>query len=296
MPQLTRDGTSLFYERDDGPSDTAPVVLLQGLGLGRWSWRWQRDALAEDRRVIVPDTRGTGRSALGLPPLVGRVPDPLRRRLPGSVAGYSVSGLVADLEAVLEDARLRRVHLVGLGLGGVIAQVYAAEHSRVETLTLCGTTSGGDTAVPMPEDVRKQAFDSPSGTTDRDVMRDRTRPLFAERFVNRNPHLLEQIVEWRLEQDAGPAAQWAQLAALSGFDAGDRLDRIRAPTLVLHGRDDRVIPPENAEILADAIPNARLEYVDGGHLFPIESAAETTSVLREAVSDRPESAADPALE
>ncbi|MFC4540635.1 alpha/beta fold hydrolase [Halosolutus amylolyticus] len=278
MPRASRDGVSIYYERDDG--DGTPVVFVQGLGYGRWMWRWQREAVAGEYGVIAPDNRGTGRSDAGLPPLLPRLPGKLRTPLLLKLAGYSIGGLAADLEAVLDDAGIYDAHVVGASMGGMIAQRYALEYSRTKTLTLCCTSHGGPDAVPVPEETQEQIFDVPSGANERETLRHRMRPAFNDRFTNRNPHLMDRIIEWRLEQDANDPAREAQTAAVLNFDVSDRLDGIRIPTLVCHGTNDRVVPVANGELLAEKIAGARLELVEGGsHCFFIEDADRVNETL-----------------
>jgi len=272
MPQATRDGVSIYYERDESDGDgTAPVVFVQGLGFGRWMWRWQREAVADRYDVIAPDNRGTGRSDVGLPPLVPRLPGLLRGLVLLKLAGYSMDGLAADLEAVLDDAGIYNAHIVGASMGGMIAQRHAVEYTRAKSLTLCCTSHGGPDAAPVPEETQEHMFETPDGAGERGTIRHRMRPAFTERFTNRNPHLMDQIIEWRLEQDADEPAREAQGAAVQGFDISDRLERVRVPTLILHGTDDQVVPVENARLLEEKLPNSRLELIEGGsHLFFIE--------------------------
>ncbi|ELZ15741.1 alpha/beta hydrolase fold protein [Natrinema thermotolerans DSM 11552] len=274
MPQATRDGVSIYYEyeRSDGDG-RSPVVFVQGLGFGRWMWRWQREAVADEYDVIAPDNRGTGRSDVGLPPLVARLPGTLRGLVLLKLAGYSIGGLAADLEAVLDDAGVYDAHIVGASMGGMIAQRYALEYSRATSLTLFCTSHGGPDAAPVPDETQEHMFDTPDGATERQVLRHRMRPAFNERFTNRNPHLVDRILEWRLEQDADDPAREAQAAAVQGFDVSDRLERLRVPTLVCHGTADQVVPVVNARLLEEKISDSRLElFEDGSHLFFIEEA------------------------
>ena len=285
MPRATRDGVSIYYERDAG--DGEPVVFVQGLGFGRWMWRWQREAVAGDYDVIAPDNRGTGRSEAGLGPLVPRLPGKLRTPIIFKLAGYSIEGLAADLEAVLDDVGTRNVHLVGASMGGMIAMQHAIDYNRAKSLTLLCTTHGGPDAAPVPEETQEQMFDVPKGASEREKLRHRMRSAFTERFTNRNPHLMDRIIEWRLEQDASEPAREAQAAAVLEFDASDRLREIRVPTLVLHGTDDRVVPVENGRLLEEKIPDARLELVEGGsHCFFIEDAARVNDALRSFLAEQ----------
>jgi len=288
MPQATRDGVSIYYERDESDGDgTAPVVFVQGLGFGRWMWRWQREAVADRYDVIAPDNRGTGRSDVGLPPLVPRLPGMLRGLVLLKLAGYSMSGLAADLEAVLDDAGIYNDHLVGASMGGMIAQRYAVEYTRAKSLTLCCTSHGGPDAAPVPEETQAHMFETPDGANERQLIRHRMRPAFTERFTNRNPHLMDQIIEWRLEQDADDPAREAQAAAVQSFDVSERLGRVRVPTLILHGTDDRVVPVENARLLEEKLPNSQLELIEGGsHLFFIENDELVNEYLLEFLDEQ----------
>jgi len=278
MPRATRDGVSIYYEREDG--DGTPVVFVQGLGYGRWMWRWQREAVRDTHSVIAPDNRGTGRSDTGFPPLLPRLPRKLRTPLIMKLAGYSIGGLAADLDAVLEEAGIYRAHIVGASMGGMIAQRYAIEYSRAKTLTLICTSHGGVDAVPVPEETQEHIFDVPKGANKRETLRHQMRPAFTERFTNRNPHLMDRIIEWRLEQDASAPAREAQAAAVLGFDVSDRLDAIRVPTLVIHGTDDRVVPFSNGTLLAEKLADASLERIEGGsHCVFIEAADQVNEAL-----------------
>lgn len=275
----TEAGVAIHYERDEGEGPT--VVFLQELGHGRWLWRWQREALAVD--AIAPDTRGTGRSDVAIPRPVRALPALLRGPLLGPF-GYTVADLADDLEAVLAAESLRNVHLVGLGLGGMVAIEYATKYSRARSLVLCGTSHGGSDAVPVPEETRERLF-ARTGS-DRGTVRERMRPTFSERFTNRNPHLMDRIVEWRLAGETGEAARQAQWKAMQAFDASDRLEEVQVPTLVLHGEDDRVVPVENAWLLEAGIPEVHLEARPGGsHLLPVEDAGWTAARIREFLDD-----------
>lgn len=284
MAQATNDGVSIHY-REAG--DGEPVVFLQGLGYGKWMWRWQRDTVAEEYQVLLPDNRGTGRSDTpGIPGPVRKLPGKLRRPVVAKLFGYTIEAMAADLEAVLADAGVRNVHLVGASMGGMIAMQYALTYQRANTLTLLGTTPGGDLAEPIPEETLETIFDVPKGANRREMLRHRMRPAFNERFTNRNPHLLDQLIEWRLEQDASDVARIAQAAAGGGVDIADQLGQIRQPTLVIHGTDDRVVPAANGELLHQRLPNSRLELLEGGsHLCFIEAPAPVNSLVLDFLAD-----------
>jgi pimeloyl-ACP methyl ester carboxylesterase len=284
MPTVQRGGVRLYYEYDDAETSEPPLVFVQGLGVGRWSWDWQREAF-EGYDRIFPDNRGTGQSEAALPPIIPRLPRPLRLLLFTKLAGYSAAGMAADLEAVLADAGVDEAHIVGASLGGMIAQQYALDYDRAVSLSLFCTTHGGEEAFPIPDETVEQMFSVPEGADERETIRHRMAPAIGEAFAENNPDVIEQIIDWRLEQDAGEVARESQGAAGVNFDASGRVHEIDLPTLILHGTDDRVLPVENSELLAEKIPDNRFERIEGGaHLFMIEDSDRVNGHLREFIN------------
>ena len=259
MPSVTRDGVTIDYAVDGDP-DGPTVLLLEGLGYGRWMWRWLAEALADDYEVLRPDNRGTGDSDAPEGP-------------------YTVAEMATDAAAVLDDRSADAVHVCGASMGGMIAQELALADDRVASLTLVCTSPGGDEAAPTPPEVQEHIFSAPEDADPRERVRYLMEPAVSDGFYEREPELVERIVEWRLAGDATPAGREAQAAAVAAFDAGDRLGDFSAPALVLHGTADRVLPVENANLLAERLPHAEVELFEAGpHLFFIEE--------RERVNDR----------
>jgi len=256
------DGVAIAYEeRGRDPAEAETVVLCEGLGYGRWMWNWQADVLADAYHVVVWDNRGTGESD---------VPD----------GPYTIEQLAGDLEAVLADVGVDAAHVVGASMGGMVAQRYALTYDRARSLALLCTSPGGPDAIPTPETTLARMFSVPDDADEREAIRYKMAPAVSDGFMRENPDLVERIVDWRLESDAPPSAREAQGAAVEAFDASGELDGVAVPTLVAHGTDDRVLPVGNGELLADAIPGADAEFVDGGpHLFFIEESARVNDLL-----------------
>jgi len=285
MPRVRRDGISLYYDRETGGEET--IVFIEGLGYGRWMWHWQREAFAGEFDCILPDNRGTGYSEVGLPPLVARLPRLLRVLLLNKLVGYSVEGMAADLEAVLADAGVDDAHVVGASMGGMIAQQYALDYDRVRSLSLLCTTHGGPEAVPIPDDTLETMYDVPEGASEREIIRHRMSPALNDEYFETNPETVEQIVDWRLEQDAGEVARESQGAAAANFDVSDRVDRIDVPTQIIHGTNDRVVPVENGRMLAEKIPGSELELLEGApHVLMIEESEQVNDLLQTFFADR----------
>ncbi|MFC6784668.1 alpha/beta fold hydrolase [Halobaculum halobium] len=268
MQRADHDGVEIAYEeRGRDPAEAETVVLCEGLGYGRWMWNWQTDALAESYHLLVWDNRGTGDSDVPAGP-------------------YTIDQLAGDLESVLDDAGVDAAHVVGASMGGMVAQRYAIDYDRAESLTLLCTSPGGPEAVPTPESTLGRMFSVPDDANEREAIRYKMAPAVTDGFIEENGDLVERIVDWRLASDAPPSAREAQAAAVQAFDASDELDAIDVSTLVMHGTDDRVLPVENGELLAAAIPEAAAEFVEGGsHLFFIEDAERVNDRLREFLAD-----------
>lgn len=260
---VTRDGVEIAYEQRGQPAEDAPsVVLIEGLGYGRWMWRWQAAALTDDYHVLLPDNRGTGDSDAPEGP-------------------YTVTQMAADLEAVLADAGVETVHVVGASMGGMTAQEYALSYDRAASLALFCTSPGGDDAVPTPDETLARMFSVPDDADEREAIRYKMAPALSEGFPAANPELVERIVDWRLASDAPPAAREAQAAAVEAFDASEELDAVSVPTLILHGTGDRVLPVENGELLADLLAHAETTfYEDAPHLFFVEESERVNDRLR----------------
>jgi pimeloyl-ACP methyl ester carboxylesterase len=226
-----------------------PVLLVQGLGYTRPGWSRVPSLLAERFRVLAFDNRGMGESGHGTPP-------------------YSVPQLGADAVAVLDAAGTERAHVVGVSLGGMIAQEVALAYpERVDRLVLGCTTPGGPRSYPMP-DRSVRAFAEFAQLPPEEGLRRLVLNALADGTAEARPELVEEVYRYRLANRPDPTAWQAQATAAVGFDALDRLGSIAAPTLVLTGTADTVVDARNSELLAAAIPGARLVTFEGaGHIF-----------------------------
>jgi len=243
-----------WEERGDG----APLLLIQGLGYGRWSWEPLVPGLAERYRVLWFDNRGIGDSDKPEGPYTARL-------------------MADDARQVLDEAGVERAHVLGASLGGMIAQELAAgTPERVDKLVLCCTTPGGPATVPMP-DVTVQLF-AEAATLAPDVALRR----FVVNALGADPdeELVERLYALRLANPPDPAGWQAQAAAgltFAGVDAA-----ITAPTLVLTGTEDNVVDQRNADVVGARFPGARIERLPGtGHLFFWEQPDACVRIISE---------------
>ena len=255
MPEVRVDDVRLHYE-----TAGAGEPLLMVMGLGGSSASWAPDLLTElgrSFRTIVYDNRGTGRSDK---------PD----------VPYSLEIFAADAVAVLDDLNIQRAHLLGVSMGGMIAQEIALHYpSRLQTLTLACTTFGGKNAVPPPPESIKLLTAPRDGLSDEDVIR-RGWPLaYTPDYIKNHRPELEATIP-RLLVNATPAFVFKRhFEATLGLKTYDRLPQITLPTLVITGAQDVLMPARNSEILAERIPGAKLRIIpNAGHAFFNEAREE----------------------
>lgn len=241
MPTVDADGLAIHYETA-GSGET--VAFVGDAGFGPWQWSALFEELAGPRRVLVWDLPGTGRS------------DP-------PVNGLDGDRLAAALESVLGSAGADRAHLVGAGLGGMVALRYARQFGRARSLTLLGTADSG-------ERVNEAALDAlhPESRTP-EALRDSLSGAFSHAYRTHGD-AIDAIVRWRRDEDARATALEAHLDCLLAFQAGPLYD-VELPALVCHGVDDHVIPPAAGESLAKDLPDGRFVPVAGRHLAHVES-------------------------
>jgi pimeloyl-ACP methyl ester carboxylesterase len=257
----TSGSVRLAYEVR-GAGDT--LLFIQGLGYDRNGFGPLPHLLADGFRVVVFDNRGVGESD---------VPD----------GPYSVAQLATDAVAVLDAVGAESAHVLGVSLGGFIAQELALMHpGRVRKLVLCSTAPGSvPPSYPMPQ--RGVDAFSRFPSMEREAgLRLMVENSLGEHGVEKRPELVEEIYRYRLER-AGPLAGWqAQAYAGATFDAYERIPAIAAPTLVVHASADTVVDVRNAELLVERIPGAQLHVVpDRGHLVIWEEGEMLAPVVRE---------------
>jgi len=275
MPRAKTNGIEIEYETF-GASDAQPLLLIMGLGGQMVLWDEAFCAMLAERgfRVIRFDNRDIGKSthldAAGLPDLTAAITAALNGA-PYSAA-YTLSDMAADPVGLLDALDIARADVVGASMGGMIAQTLAIEHpERVRTLTSIMSTTGDPSLPPArPEALAALLSPAPSdraGAIEHGVTVFRTigspGALFEEQQIRKLA---------TLQHDRGfhPAGLMRQLAAiLASGSRKAKLAKLRIPTLVIHGREDPLIPFEAGVDTAASIPGARLEAVDGmGHDMP----------------------------
>jgi pimeloyl-ACP methyl ester carboxylesterase len=261
VPKVEVPGIELHYER---AGTGEPLLLIQGMSANRLAWGRPFSSLLEQSfEVISFDNRGIGLSA------------------PVTEA-FSTTEMAADTLALLDALEIESAHVLGISMGGMIAQELAlAQPGRLRSLTLGCTYCGGPGSQLMdPADFQGLVEAMASG--------DRQQVYRAMYELNLSPGFRAEesrFAEFVEMAEALPAARQTiglQVQAIGAHDTSGRLAQIEAPTLVVHGTVDRVLGYPNGPLLASLIPGARLETLDDvGHMFWWEQPRRSAELVRE---------------
>jgi proline iminopeptidase len=277
LPSVQVNNISIEYETQGDPGGE-PILLIMGLGMQLVSWpeSFCEGLLKQGFYLIRFDNRDSGLSTklahLGKPNTTLAVLKlMLRMRLK---AGYTLDDMASDALGVLDALHIRKAHIVGVSMGGMIAQIIAAKYSeRTLSLTSIMSTSGRRGLPGPTKEARKVLFAKPPAVERIDDA--------VEHFVNTlrvigsRAHLapnavLHQRIRTSVERCLEPVGTTRQLLAIGA--SGDRvalLRRIQAPTLVIHGSQDPLVPIECGRDVARLVPHAIMEEIDGmGHDLP----------------------------
>jgi pimeloyl-ACP methyl ester carboxylesterase len=172
--------------------------------------------------------------------------------------------MAADAAAVLNAARVNTAHIFGVSMGGMIAQEFALQYpNKVRSLILGCTAAGGPQAVRAEQEVLQVLM---TRGQDPDQFAKAIRPFIYDQGTS--PERIEEDTAVRRKWYPSADAYFAQLQAIMAWEAYSRIGQISAPTLVVHGENDRLIPPENARQISARIPGAKLAMLaKASHIF-----------------------------
>ncbi|MBI5967896.1 MAG: alpha/beta fold hydrolase [Deltaproteobacteria bacterium] len=263
MPFKRINGIQMYYEeRGKG----YPVLLIQGLGYPSGMWFLQTPKLAQRFRTIIFDNRGVGKS---------EKPD----------GDYSVALMASDAEGLLRSLGIKKAHVVGVSLGGYIAQELAlSQPVLVDRLVLMATSCGGPQYLKLTEALWDEVA-ALAGLPPEEIIRRGMDLAAAANFFQKNPELLIRCVSIRLENPQPLYAFTRQSTAAMNFSSVHRAHLIRQPTLILAGAQDRVMPLALTQELAQKIPRAQLKvFPDAAHLLFLEKAQEVNQAILDFLS------------
>ncbi|MFQ5641470.1 MAG: alpha/beta fold hydrolase [bacterium] len=241
------NGINLHYEM----SGTGPtLILIEGLGVATWLWERQVPDFSKHFTTVVYDNRGVGKS--------------------DKPSGqYSISMMADDLAGLMEALAISKAHILGVSLGGFIAQDFALRYpDKVDRLVLVSTSAGGPDHVPMSPETFAMFLATDSDP--RRLLRKKLALAYTESYLQNED--IDHLIDLRLENPQPQHAYHAQIAAGVSFNLSEQVEDITAPTLISAATKDLVVPILNAYNLHKKIPNSQLIiYEDLGHQFFVES-------------------------
>ena len=257
-PRLVRvDGRRLAYEEVAPARPEGALLLLCGLGSKRQGWYRQLPELGRHFRTLALDPRDVGDS------------DP-------AGGPYTIGDLAEDVHGLARALGIQRASLVGISMGGFVSLELALRHpDLVAKLVLVVTSAGGPTHVSTSPEIMRLLMPGDAEVETGEGARRVCAAVAAPGFAERHPEEMETFVEIARHRPMTRDAYLRQLQASRGHDVTIRLREIDAPTLVMHGEVDPLVPVQNGRNLAERIPGARLiVYPDAGHIPEVERYEE----------------------
>jgi 3-oxoadipate enol-lactonase len=258
----TRDGVKIrYWVRGSGE----PLALIMGFsGSGRAWGEPFLDRLERRFKLILIDNRGTGMSDK---------PD----------REWTLVDMAADAVSVLDDLKITRAHVMGVSMGGMIAQEFALNFAdRLKRLILGCTNCGASHSIQAAPEIAQKLLPNPD-LSPREQSLAAMSLACAPAFFNseRGRAFVDFMIDEQAKYAITPMHTFQrQMGAISQFDSFERLPQIKNPTLVLTGDTDALIPCENSSIIQQQIPGAKLAVLKGlGHMFLWEDPALSTNAV-----------------
>jgi pimeloyl-ACP methyl ester carboxylesterase len=257
MPKATVNGINIDY-RVEGQGE--PLIMIAGFSSEKNGWWFQTKAFKKYYRIITFDNRGVGKSDKPTGP-------------------YTVKRMADDAIGLMDHLGIEKAHVLGISMGGMIAQELAINHpERVDKLVLVSTLARRDEisgftseaskrletflrSIPNEVEIRRGVDTTIDLTLNKRFYRILVKPLWKSMIRLSDTSVLDGLI--------------GQLDAILAHDTADRLSLIKAPTLVITGTDDRVVKPISSEVIANLVPKAKLiKVVGGSHGVSLEMSRE----------------------
>ena len=246
MPFATNNGVRIYWEETgNGP----PLLLIMGLGYSHEMWHRTTPIVSKHFRTILMDNRGVGKS--DVPP-----------------GPYPIATMAADAAAVLDAAGIRSADIYGISMGGMIAQEFSIRYpERVKKLVLGCTAPGGPKAVRAEPEVNQVLMARGTMTVEEGI--EAAVPYIYDTHTPRAR--IDEDLAIRRVTFPKPEAYAAQLQGILAWESYSRLHQIHAPTLVIHGASDRLVPPGNGKLIAESVKGSKLVMLEhASHIYPTD--------------------------
>jgi 3-oxoadipate enol-lactonase len=259
LPKITIKDLKIHWE---SYGEKEPLLLISGVSGGTWTWEENIEAWSPHFRVIVFDNIGAGQSSKPNRP-------------------YTIEEMADHAARVLDAAGVKQAGVLGLSMGGMIAQELVLRHpNRIHRLVLGCTHCGGSNRIPPHPNVIQRFADN-KDLSPEEIIDKNLELLVTPQFLRSGSAALLRYKERQLKAPFQPDyALKRQLGAIAGFDACERIDNIKVPTLILTAELDMLVPPENGRLLSSHIPNAvEKSFANAGHLICLECAQDFNETI-----------------
>jgi pimeloyl-ACP methyl ester carboxylesterase len=259
MPTVKANDINIYYEIH---GQGEPLLMIQGYGQYSAHWTTVIPSFSKEYRVIIFDNRGTGRSDKPETP-------------------YTMKMMAADAKGVLDAIGIDKANILGVSMGGMIAQEFTLNYpERVTNLVVgCSNCGGKGSVAPTPEALAFLFSPEMAKLSVAERARQTAPWLWTKEFIDRHPEAVDMYVDITTKYPTPSQGFTGHASAIAGHDTCERLPQINVPTLVIAGDSDRLIPNENSKIIASRIPGAELVILkNAGHGFT-ESPQATTAIL-----------------
>lgn len=240
-----------------------PILFLEGLGYSVWMWRKQLQDISSWAHCILVDNRGVGKSS----PLT---------------SPYSVREFAEDAMEVMDHLGIDRFFVLGVSMGGFIAQEIAImAENRVKGTILISTSCGGGNSLPMPKSTWDEMEKTIPGESVREKLIRTMKIAMTDKFPRERRLEFESIIEERLDYLQDQTQMVYQALATKDYDACDANKKINTPSLIVCGTEDRVLPWTNSLIIFKSLRNSSLlVFKNQNHLLFIEEAPRVNDEIR----------------
>ena len=260
MPTTKVGDIDIYYEIH---GEGEPLLLINGYGQYSGHWAGLVPIFSREYKVIIFDNRGTGRS--DKPKLE-----------------YTAKMMAADAKGLLDAIGIKRAHIFGVSMGGMISQEFALNYpDTVISLILGCTECGGKHAVKQSREQLDFLFGPEMAKRPVEERARLTAPwLWSQEFIDKHPQAVDVYVEITAKYPTPTRGYACQASVIRTIETYDRLPQIKAPTLVIAGDSDRIIPHENSKIIASRIPGTELVILkNSGHGFFGDAARESITAI-----------------